>query len=1010
MKRIISLVLIVLIFITNINFNSMSTFANEESNHKIVYINANVNGIPRNLPAIQNESGNLFLSGKTLSEITVYQNEDDVYTFRHDKSQSTTDYRRIVILDTEELKIAQLITYSSYIPKFAKSIELPDIITYNNNKYFPIVEMLPLLNAHTIIENNCLYIEDVPYSLSNIMPEFEISDYMFNMYNDNDFLGLSNAQIISGWSYLFNGLVDFELKKFVPIIGTRLHKIEAYEEIFTSYLAEDETYFEAIGDEEHVAVPMINYLLDDDSERINTVIEGMEAVNDIIKDYKGYDISSEDIKMIKSSATFGKQLEHAINLYSFAAIYTDHVTDHYEMLDAIYGLDYSDLKNNKVGWQEEAYTAAKNIYYMYSDDQKQAIANYIGKQIEDKIKDLIEDGIKEGISEELSLGHAFALSKLASSVIKAYFIAIDLPVYNIARKCENLSYYNKLMESGVSQFWTYNNAYDNISKDNIEKARLSTIFALLSSRSMYQALLDSEKAYDNTGGVYQRKIDSINEMLKNFYLAKNCCLTDSEEYIDERINSLNQNIANLELLDSESNYFSIESQLEGVDSETLQTYARYFYSHYDEENCSVFLADFTHDGIKEMIVVSRETGEYQGAKLLYHSDLYVYEIQNNRIYQIYEEFTDSSHVGNKGFSLISIDGKDYIIEYAPWVYQGEATYSARVFNLNGENNEIIELCNSNNLLFVVDEEREDYDPIIAEEETQKFYNFLREYLQNAKTLCNNSGITVSDYNSIADDLFTISAASDIFKGVSMENIDFSDVSIKVNATTTAKEGLVLRAEATTNAQQITSIPFNSTLTILSVSDDYQDGNWEHQMVEVEYNGQKGYVHTDYLLIDTQIDMSQYSINEKFVVCMLLYNMDHDLYDRFKRLGGLFDYTSTNEYTSDYVKLLPQGLTINQLKQDFSKYFSKKMTDEFEGNYIEKDGYLWMMVGYGGPPVTAYTEVVDLVEVSDNEIHCTIIRHYWEEMWEYEGVQSEESFKLIFEDGRWKCDEIVCFML
>jgi len=69
---------------------------------------------------------------------------------------------------------------------------------------------------------------------------------------------------------------------------------------------------------------------------------------------------------------------------------------------------------------------------------------------------------------------------------------------------------------------------------------------------MYQAMCDSEKALGNTGNIYQKKIDSINEVLKKLYLAKNCCLTDSEEYIDNRIEGLKQSISNISIVDNQS--------------------------------------------------------------------------------------------------------------------------------------------------------------------------------------------------------------------------------------------------------------------------------------------------------------------------------------------------------------------------------------------------------------------------------------------------------------------------
>ena len=609
-NKAVSIFFSLVLCISSINIINFRTVA-EENRTDTIYISAVVNGNIQNLPAIKDKDGVVFFSGKTLSDITVYQNNTAPTLFQHDKANDSNKYREILI--DKSKKNAQLVSFWSGEPIIKKTISLPDIIEKEGELFFPVAEMLPLLNSNASVEEEKLYIEDVEYSMSNIMPEFNISDYMFNMYDDNDFLGLSDTQILAGYSYLFNGLVDFELKKFEPIIGARVHKIESYEEIFTSYLAEDDAYFVAIGDEEHYDLPMINYLLDDDSERINTVIEGMEAANDIVKDYSGYDINSEDLKMIKSSAALGKQLDYAIKLYSFAAIYTDHVTDHYEMLDAIYGLDFSKIENNRIGITEESYSAAKKVYEMYSDDQKQAIANYIGKQIENKVKDMIEDGIKDRISEELALGHAFAWSKLAASVMKAYFIATDFHVYNVSRKCENLRYYNKLMERGVNQFWAYNNAYDNISKDNIEKARLSAIFALLSSRSMYQALLDSEKAYGHTGAVYQRKIDSINDALKKIYLAKNCCLTDSEEYIDERIKNLNSSLSNIKIMESNTSEFNSI-----FDSSIFAALSKSFKN--DDIKDKYMVNDLDNDGKLELAVytgISKESG--RGSCILFEN-------------------------------------------------------------------------------------------------------------------------------------------------------------------------------------------------------------------------------------------------------------------------------------------------------------------------------------------------------------------------------------------------------
>ena len=1023
LKKILSLLLGLTVCLININIVEFNSFA-EGSENTIVNISAVVNGNSRNLPALKNKDGVIFFSGKTLSDITVYQNNTAPTIFQHDKANDSNKYREILI--DKSKKNAQLVSFWSGEPIIKKTISLPDIIEKEGELFFPVAEMLPLLNSNASVEEGKLYIEDVEYSMSNIMPEFNISDYMFNMYDDNDFLGLSDTQILAGYSYLFNGLVDFELKKFVPIIGARAHRIESYEEIFTSYLAEDDAYFAAIGDEEHYDLPMINYLLDDDSERINTVIEGMEAANDIVKDYSGYDISSEDLKMIKSSAALGKQLDYAIKLYSFAAIYTDHVTDHYEMLDAIYGLDFSKIENNRIGITEESYSAAKKVYEMYSDDQKQAIANYIGKQIENKVKDMIEDGIKDGISEELALGHAFAWSKLAASVMKAYFIATDFPVYNVSRKCENLSYYNKLMERGLNQFWAYNNAYDNISRDNIEKSRLSAIFALLSSRSMYQALLDSEKAYGHTGAVYQRKIDSINEALKKMYLAKNCCLTDSEEYIDERIKLLNSSMISVSTPDSNDKkiFDDFDKAIYGAMIKAFNSYNKvykYRVCDLDNDNQYEMAINIAFNNEDEFRGTSVLAENLTTANLRYHLpeatasawSSFIYDTKNDRIlfseqkasvghmYSIYSCYENDKWNVSSKYERKIIDGHDEPQVVSCFWENNDITEeqfrnnendlnsqwenSDEIFNIEIDypieivfsnfNNYLSNNCQTSILENVTVKGNKKIYIITAK---QLFDNYIQDidYFSNVDGFlvdcpdlrnCLTSAYTTSfildetengtrircqnfneeltikyENNSIISyrnevpykisissgngriDNNTITFDKPLNSINKDEAGDLSNIILNINARTRAHDGLVLREGPSVDTKQLDLIPYGTNLRVISLCNGFKYGSGD-PMVLTEYNGKRGYVHSRYILIDNNIDISSYSLEQKYAFGVLYYNQAQTITFDFWHNGGIADCTPTQEYeqvsNGNYEKLLPQGVTIAQVTSDFYKYFS-----------------------------------------------------------------------------------------
>lgn len=973
--------------------------------------------------------------------------------------------------------------------------------------------MLPILNANADVSDNKLYIEDVPYSMSNIMPEFNISNYMFNMYDDNDFFVFSHSQILAGYGYLFNGLVDFELKKFVPIVGTRFNKKEAYEEIFTSYLAEDEAYFEAVGDEEHYVFPMIKYLLDDDSERIDVVIEGTGAINDIIKDYSGYDISTEDLKLIKSSATLGKQIDHAIKLYSFAAIYTDHVTDHYEMLDAIYDFEATNKKNknNIFVINEESFDSAQKIYKMYSDDQKQAIANYIGKQIESKFKDLIEDGVKESISNKLSLENAFAWSKLSASLMKAYYIATDFYVYDVSRKCENLTYYNKLMERGASKFWAYNNAKDNISKDNIEKARLSAIFTLLSSRSMYQAMYESDQALENSGATYQRRIDAINEALKKLYLAKNCCLTDSGEYIDERIQELNSSMNLLTIIDENEEilYADFDKAIFGAMIKALNSYNKvYRYKVCDADNDAQYemAINVAFDNEDEFRGTNILAENIRTANLRYHLPAstgsawsgFIYDTLNDKLL-----FSNQKASTGHAYSIYSCyeNGEwNTISKYERVFTANDTEPQVKECFWNGINVAEDEFRNNENELTNCQWENSDdifnvevHHPIeniylsfnnylSSEYHTttlenavingsEKVYviavkNLFDDYLKDIDYYSIDSGFIV-DCPGLKNSLLSAYTTCFIFdeseygtrircqnfneeiiikeengnivsyrtevpyktsispengtldnnilsfgkpmNGITKEEVKkLSDITLNLNARTRARSGLVLREGPSTDTKQIDLIPYGTTIVVESLNDDYKHGIINDSIVKVVYNGKTGYVCSKYLLIDNTFDMKTFTNEQKYAIGTLLYNQYNDLWFDFMHNGGIADCFVTDAiYYMEYIKLEPKGLSIDTLKSDYQLYYSKNVSDPgFDGLYIEKDGHLWHLTGYGGDPSWYYDEVVELLNISDNRISYKVVHHIAPEFYEHYGYEyREEVFSLVYDEGRWKCDRI-----
>ena len=85
--------------------------------------------------------------------------------------------------------------------------------------------------------------------------------------------------------------------------------------------------------------------------------------------------------------------------------------------------------------------------------------------------------------------------------------------------------------------------------------------------------------------------------------------------------------------------------------------------------------DFTHDGENEIVELVRveENGRVQWYELEISAP-------NGRLLWLREAHT--AHTGWKNFFACRIDGKDYILDYAPTMYQGYANYSLDLCSLS----------------------------------------------------------------------------------------------------------------------------------------------------------------------------------------------------------------------------------------------------------------------------------------------------------------------------------------
>ncbi len=123
----------------------------------------------------------------------------------------------------------------------------------------------------------------------------------------------------------------------------------------------------------------------------------------------------------------------------------------------------------------------------------------------------------------------------------------------------------------------------------------------------------------------------------------------------------------------------------------IDTYKNYYAENYVNKKVNIFLRDLTHDGIKEMITVELLNNE--GEQLTANDDIgqllvSVFTSNGKSITKIYELPTGKSHAGWNWLYLYKENGKDYLLQYNPTMYQGVGTYQYDIFYLDNSGQQV----------------------------------------------------------------------------------------------------------------------------------------------------------------------------------------------------------------------------------------------------------------------------------------------------------------------------------
>ena len=213
--------------------------------------------------------------------------------------------------------------------------QLDHIYEYENELYFPVHQILPLMECACEVKENVLHIENAEVSLADALHDMNPEAIYFDAAAEFDGKAWANSLMV-GSAYLFDSIGGdkFRLDR---LIG--LGNYEDYKTAATDYLTDYEVYQEVM-DQRNSTVNLAAGV-DQSEDAIDLIFDGygfMELVHDMLENAGNesvfYEWIPEDI--YGDITSWGSAADVSRTALEAAVNYTLMVRDHRDMLAAVY--------------------------------------------------------------------------------------------------------------------------------------------------------------------------------------------------------------------------------------------------------------------------------------------------------------------------------------------------------------------------------------------------------------------------------------------------------------------------------------------------------------------------------------------------------------------------------------------------------------------------------------------------------------------------------------------------
>lgn len=500
MKRIIAILLSISIIIPCIRI-----YANAKEEYTFYKINIDAgNGAIGEKAIVQ--SGEIYISADSFSKFTRFSFDKETKTFLI-KGQKLKKALKYVVIDIDKKRM---------FVSGTKFYDLTNLFEIDGKLYLPFCQMLPVLNADIYeVNDEVIFISNHKLSLSEVLYDFNITDYYFNIASE--FYNMDWAALLTIVpNYIWDTVVDVRFDRLDILYDSGDYN--DYKHAFSDFLSDDNLYLKAMAENTSIIDSTISFFneANNTSKKLKSVYGWIEASGKtkissekggkLLDSLKAYydsgDLRIDNLKGLNDAWTKGKiSFGDYIKILTYAYTYATQIEDNRKMLSAVYDIGSKTDKN------ESSRKAAKQVYDLYGDN--------IIPALHKELATIITSDTLENLSP---IGIYTATAKVAGVVLETF---MPFNPGDVAK----LPVYSDIVLSASSKY----SSYDTSTDKSTENLRLSLLLCMIASKKCYEVMAD---LFDDDSTYYKNKIKKIEQLIMGLYITEENTEFDSFEHFD----------------------------------------------------------------------------------------------------------------------------------------------------------------------------------------------------------------------------------------------------------------------------------------------------------------------------------------------------------------------------------------------------------------------------------------------------------------------------------------------